>query len=59
MEGPTGINRPIVDVRTHECFDRSWDAAIKYGLIDRDIMLSILNRTVVFPTFQMFQILEE
>jgi hypothetical protein len=59
MTGPNGINRPIIDIRTRECFDRSWDAAIRYGLIDRDIMMAILNRTVVFPTFQMFRVLEE
>lgn len=57
--GPSGINQPIVDVRTNERFDHSWDAALRHGLIERDIVMAIINRTVVFPTFQMFRILEE
>jgi hypothetical protein len=54
-----GLDCPIIDVKSRERFDCSWNAAVKYGLIDRDIMLAVFNRTCVFPTFQMFQILEE
>lgn len=52
-----GINDPIEDEKSGERFDSSWDAAIKYGLLDQDIYLAALNRTYVWPTYQVFRIL--
>lgn len=52
---PQGFNVPIVETHTGETFQTSWDAAVKYGLIDRDIMLAIINKTFVWPTYQFFK----
>lgn len=54
-----GFKKPIIEINTLEQFDTSWDAAIKYGLIDREIMLAALNRTYVWPTYQEFRVLED
>lgn len=54
-----GFDLPVVEVRTGEQFDTSWDAAIKFGLLDREIAIATLNRTYVFPTGQTFRVLRE
>lgn len=53
-----GIVVPIRETRTGEEFDNSWEAAIKYGLIDKEILDATLNRTYVWPTYQTFEVIE-
>jgi hypothetical protein len=50
--------RPFVDIETGEPFRDGLDAARKYGLLDKDIMLSIANNTYVFPTHQRFHYID-
>lgn len=50
------INRPIEDVATQEVSENSLECAIKYGLLEEDVVMSIMNRTVTWPTYQQFQI---
>lgn len=52
-----GFNCPIEEVKTGEQFKTSWEAATKYGLLDREILLATLNRTYVWPTFQIFRVI--
>lgn len=52
-----GVETPVAEVSTGEVFQDSWAAAVKYGLLDREILISILSRTYVWPTFQIFKIL--
>jgi hypothetical protein len=47
-------DHPLVEINTGEEFDSYWAAAIKYGLLVRDIRVAMLNHTYVFPTFQVF-----
>ena len=54
-----GFKKPIVDLKTGERFETSWDAAIKYGLLDREILVATMNNTYVWPTYQRFRVLEE
>lgn len=53
-----GFNVPIYEVNTGEEFNTSWEAAIKYGLIDKEILLASINRTYVWPTFQQFNTID-
>lgn len=53
------IDVPIEDVKTGEISPNSFECAKAYGLLEEDLVLSILNRTYVWPTYQEFQILEE
>lgn len=48
--GPRGFLRPVYDVHTGEVFDTSLDAAMRYGLLDREILLAALRDEVVWPT---------
>lgn len=57
--GLRGFFEPIEDVMTGEQFETSWDAAVKYGLIDREIALATMNRTYVWPTYQKFRVLSK
>jgi len=45
---------PVVDLKTGEVSENSFEAAKRYGLLEQDLVLSILNRTYVWPTYQEF-----
>lgn len=53
-----GFAVPVMEINSGETFKDSWSAAIKFGLIDREIALASLNRTYVWPTYQMFEVIE-
>lgn len=53
------IMAPVVDLETGEVSDNSFECAKRYGLLEKDLVLSILNRTYVFPTFQEFGLWQE
>jgi hypothetical protein len=51
------VNRPIEDMKTGEMFEDSWEAVKKYGLLNHDIIIAMLNNTYVWPTYQRFRLL--
>lgn len=53
-----GFKTPIIEVKTGEIFPTSWEVAVKFGLLDREIVTATLNRTYVWPTYQFFQVIE-
>lgn len=53
------IRVPIMDMKTGDRYADSLDAASKFGLLEEDLVLAILNATFVWPTFQQFAILAE
>lgn len=57
--GKRGYNVPVREIRSGEVFPTSWDAAMRYGLIDRDIMVATMNRTTVFPDGYMFEVVDD
>jgi hypothetical protein len=56
--GPQGFVLPVQNIQTEEVYETTWDAATNKGLLEQDIVMSILNRTYVFPLYQMFKVLE-
>ena len=48
------INSPIIDLKSKEVTLNSLECAKKYGLLEADLVESILNRTYVWPTYQEF-----
>lgn len=55
FNGERGFKCPVIILDTGEEFKTSWEAAVKYGLIDRDILVSTMNGEPVWPhnfTFQ-------
>jgi hypothetical protein len=52
------IDNPIRAVETREKFPNSFAAACRYGLLEREVVLSILNRTNAWPTWQHFELIE-
>jgi len=50
------IYQYIVDLKTGEISANSLECAKRYGLLEEDLVLSILNRTYVWPTYQEFGI---
>ncbi len=48
------INSPIIDLKTQDVSFNSLECAKRYGLLEEDLVYSILNRTYVWPTYQEF-----
>lgn len=56
--GAYHINQPIRDVETGKVYPTSFLAATEHGLLEIDIVLSIANNTVVWPTHQRFHVVD-
>lgn len=54
-----GYNAPIRDRDTGIEYPNSMAVSTTFGVLDREIFVSILNRTYLFPTNQMFEFVEE
>ena len=53
---PRRINRALIERKTGAVCRNSLECAKKYGLLEDDLVLSVLNRTYVWPTYQEFRI---
>lgn len=53
------IKSAIRDLKTGEVSENSLDCAMRYGLLEQDVVLSIMNRTYCWPTYQEFGVVEE
>jgi NUMOD4 motif len=53
------ISRPIVDLKTGEISINSMDCAKRYGLLEEEVVLAVMNKSYVWPTYQEFRIYEE
>jgi NUMOD4 motif len=53
------IRAPLEDIKTHEVTENSTECAKRYGLLESDLVLSVLNRTYVWPTYQEFRIVQD
>lgn len=58
LTGPQGFGRPVQNIQTGEVFKTTWDAATLEGLLEQELVMAILNRTYVFPLYQMFQVFD-
>lgn len=52
------LNEPVRAVNEKERFSNSLEAACRYGLLEREVVLSVLNRTPAWPTYQYFELVE-
>lgn len=52
------IKAALKAVDTKEVFPDSLAAATRYGLLERDVVLSIEHHTLTWPTYQRFEIVE-
>jgi hypothetical protein len=53
------IEAPIIDTETEEISLNSFECAKRYGLLEQDLVLSIVNNTYVWPTYQVFSVVED
>lgn len=54
---PQGFRTPVEELTGKLVFDTSWDAAITFGLLDKEILVATITRTYVWPTYQRFRVL--
>lgn len=52
------IETPIRDVKGKEVLPDSLAVSKRYGLLERDVVLSIVNLTYVWPTYQVFEVVQ-
>jgi len=52
------IDAPVKAANEQEKFPNSFVAACRYGLLEREVVLSIANRTPAWPTYQYFELVE-
>lgn len=57
-KGPSTAH-PVLELKTNERYSCPLIAAMAFGLLEKDIISSALNLTVVWPTFQQFRFIEE
>lgn len=50
------IDEPVRAINERERFPNSLAAGCRYGLLEREVVLSILNRTPAWPTYQYFEL---
>lgn len=50
------IPEPIEDTKTGEVTENSLECAKRYGLLENEIVLAIINNTYVWPTYQRFRV---
>ena len=50
------LDLPIRAVDTDEIFENTLEVAMRFGLLERDVVLSINNGTVVWPTWMKFEL---
>lgn len=49
---------PVVDIKTGREYGTAQEAALEHGLVFTEILVAAHNRTVVWPTYQQFRLLE-
>lgn len=52
------IHEQIEDLKTGEIYENSFECARIHGLLEEDLVLSIVNRTYAWPTYQEFRIVD-
>jgi len=53
---PLPIGAPVRAIETGEVFPGSFEAACRYGLLERDIWESVQNGKVVWPSYMTFEL---
>jgi len=53
------ILTPVINLKTGEISENSFECAKRYGLLEQDVVLSILNRTYVWPIYTEFAVVED
>jgi len=55
---PHHIANPVYDIKTGVVSNNSFECACQYGLLEEEVVKSILYRTYAWPTYQEFAVLE-
>ncbi len=50
------IDAPIRALETEEVFPDSLATACRYGLLEREVVLSVMSKIPTWPTYQMFEL---
>jgi hypothetical protein len=56
MKKTLHIKSPIIEINTRERFHNSHEAILCYGLLEEELVMAVHNKTFVFPTYQVFEL---
>lgn len=56
--GPHGFGRRVIENETEEVFEDSWVASITRGVLEREIVFSIMRQSWVFPIYRTYRLFE-
>jgi NUMOD4 motif len=57
-DGHPTFDQPIEDVETREIYPTSMHASVANGVLDLEVYVSMINNTYVWPTGQVFRVVE-
>lgn len=49
------ISYPLREIASGDVYDNSWHASTHNGLLEKEVVFSVLNATYVWPTYQQFE----
>lgn len=52
------IDKPLEDLETGIVSENSFECSKQYGILEHDLVFSIVNRTYIWPTYQQFRVIE-
>lgn len=52
------FEREVQNIETKKIFSSSWEAATTLGILDREIAMSVMSQTYVWPIYQHFRLVE-
>lgn len=58
-KGMIGSDVPVLEIKHQELYPNTWEASLAFGLLESDLISSIINRTFTWPTFQEFRYVAE
>lgn len=57
-EHPIDVPVRVIDDEYPQTFPNSLEAACAFGLLEREVVMSVLNHTPAWPTYQYFELVE-
>jgi hypothetical protein len=58
QEASLAPERPVQEMETREKFYSHWEAAFRFGLLAKDVLLAAINQIEVWPTKQYFRLID-
>lgn len=55
---PYPVDSPLRELTSGDVYRNSWEAVLMFGLLEKDLVTSMELRTYVWPTYQVFEMID-